>query len=141
MKKLNALLSLVFLFLIAANVHAQINIPKNIKDVDATQMEMPDGDFAKSMLKALDPGKSFTSPDKYAKLLTGNKDLVSNVLDVMNGSGSEDEKMAKVEDLKGDHKDFVEQLLGEGKAAEYYNLVKEKIKPLTNKFKLAKLFL
>jgi len=141
MKKFISLFTLVFAMFLASQVNAQINIPKNVDKIDAGQMELPDNDFTSSILKALDPGKSFTSPDKYAKLLSGNKDLVGDVMNVVNGSGSEDEKMAKVDALKGDHKDFVEQLLGEGKATDYYRLIKNNIEPLTKKFKLAKLFL
>jgi hypothetical protein len=141
MKKINLLLALLFAAFMAINTHAQVTVPKSLNDVDVSKVEVPDSDFTKSILKALDPGKSFTSPDKYMKLLTENKDMVSDVLGVMNGAGSEADKLAKVDQLKGEHKDFVEQLLGEGKAAEYYRLVKKNIEPLTQKFKLAKLFL
>jgi|GEM_PF-2933951 len=141
MKKIHMLLAFMLIAFLTTNTQAQVNIPKSLNDVDASKIEVPDSDFSKSILKALDPGKSFTSLDKYTKLLAGNKELVGDVLGVMNGSGSEDDKLAKVDELKGEHKDFVEQLLGEGKASEYYRLVKKNIEPLTQKFKLAKLFL
>lgn len=141
MKSMTYLLGFLFIFLISYQTQAQINIPKDIKVPGVSADQLPDADLTKDLLSALDPGTSFTSPDKYAKLLGSNKDLVSSVLGVMNGSGSDDEKLAKVDALKSDQKDFVEQLLGEGKAADYYKKVKDKIEPLTAKYKLAKLFL
>lgn len=141
MKKVNFLLVLMFGLFVVTNLNAQINIPKSLGDVDASKIEIPDSEATQQILKALDPGKGFTSPDKYAKLLSGNKDLLSSVTDVMGGSGSEEDKLAKVDQLKGEHKDFVEELLGEGKATEYYRLIKKNIEPLSQKLKLAKLFL
>lgn len=141
MKRMTYLLGFLFIFLISYQTQAQINIPKDIKVPGVSADQSSDTDLTKDLLSALDPGTSFTSPDKYAKLLGSNKDLVSNVLGVMNGSGSDDEKLAKVDALKSDQKDFVEKLLGEGKATDYYKKVKDKIEPLTAKYKLAKLFL
>ena len=141
MKRMIYLPGLLFILLVAFQTQAQISIPKNVNVPDISADQSPDAALTKDLLSAFDPGTSFTSPDKYAKLLGSNKDLISNVLGVMNGNGSDDEKMAKVDALKSDHKDFVENLLGEGKAADYYKKVKDKIKPLTTKYKLAKLFM
>jgi hypothetical protein len=142
MKKLIFLLSIFTIVLFSNNLYAQIQLPTSVKDADKTMnQDIPDGDFSSAILKALNPGKSFTSPDKLLKLLGNNKDYVANILDVADGSDLDDEKMAKVDALKSERKDFIEQLLGEGKAADYYKLVKDQIEPLTKKFKLAKLFL
>lgn len=141
MKKMTYLLGFVFVLFLAGHTQAQINIPKNLTAPAAAGTEAPDADLNKELLSALDPGKSFTSPDKYMKLLGKNKDLVGNVLGVMNGSGSEEDKLAKVGALNSEHKDFVEQLLGKGKAADYYKLIKGKLEPLYKKFALAKLFM
>lgn len=141
MKKIAFLFAFLFVSLVSFQTQAQISIPKDIKVPDVSTDQSADAGLTKDLLSAFDPGSSFTSPDKYAKLLGSNKDLVSNVLGVMNGDGSDNDKLAKVDILKSNHKDFVEQLLGEGKAAEYYQKVKDKIEPLTTKYKLAKLFL
>ena len=142
MRKITVLFSTLLILLISTSLSAQIQVPTSVKNVDKSLIEnVADNDFSKEILKALDPGKSFTSPDKLSKLLGNNKDFVGNVLGVMNGAGTEDEKMAKVDALKSDRKDFIEKLLGEGKAANYYKLVKTQVGPLTDKFKLAKLFL
>ncbi len=128
MKKLNLFLSLFVVLLLATSVTAQTN--------DEESKE-----FTSTILKALDPGKSFTSSDNYDELTSSNKKFVGDVLSIMNGSGSEDEKMSKVEKLKGEHKSATEKLLGKTKAAEYQKSIEKKIKPLTRKYKLAKHFI
>ncbi|WP_167619224.1 hypothetical protein [Maribellus sediminis] len=142
MKKCIFLLSFVFVLFISNSVSAQIQVPTKAIETDKSLLDdFTDSDFSKDILKALDPGKSFTSPDKLLKLLGNNKDYVSNILGVVNGSGTEDEKTTKINALQSERKDFIENLLGEGKAADYYKLIKNNIEPLTKKYKLAKLFL
>ena len=142
MKKCVFLLSFVIAVFISTGISAQIQVPASVKKVDTSVLDdVSNSDFSKDILKALDPGKSFTSPDKLMKLLGNNKDYVSKILGVVNGAGTEDEKTAKVDALKSERKDFIENLLGEGKAADYYKLIKNNIEPLTKKYKLAKLFL
>jgi len=126
--KLKLLVSVCVVLFLATSVNAQKN------DEDSKE-------FTSTILKALDPGKSFTSSDNYNELTSSNKKFVGDVLGIMNGSGSEDEKMSKVEKLKGEHKSKTEKLLGKTKAAEYQKSIEKKIKPLTRKYKLAKLFL
>ncbi|WP_167606946.1 hypothetical protein [Maribellus sediminis] len=142
MKKCIFLFSFVFTLFISNRVSAQIQVPASVKKVDTSVIDdVTNSDFSKDILKALDPGKSFTSPDKLLKLLGNNKDYVSNILGVVNGSGTEDEKTTKINALQSERKDFIENLLGEGKAADYYKLIKNNIEPLTKKYKLANLFL
>ncbi|WP_340112752.1 hypothetical protein [Maribellus mangrovi] len=142
MKKCISLLSFLMIVLISNNLYSQTMVPTGLREIDRPLIDnVSDNEFSKDILKALDPGKSFTSPDKLMKLLGNNKDFVGNILEAVNGSGTEEDKMAKVDALKSQRKDFIEQLLGEGKAADYYKLVKDQIEPLTKKFKLAKLFL
>lgn len=139
MKNTAILFSLVVFFFLATKVNAQIDLSKTLKT--STEDSAPESGQIQDLLKALDPGKSFTSPDKYMKLLSGNKDIVGKAMDVMKGSGTDSEKSSKLNILKSEHLDLVEKLLGKGKAAEYFKKIKPKIEPLAQKFALAKMFL
>jgi hypothetical protein len=141
MKKLTFLLSFLFLGFIAVNTQAQIKLPKSV-DVNKMNQSLPDGDFTKDILKALSPDKSLgLSPDKLLKLTDNNKSFVDKALGVLNGSGSEEEKNNKLGVLQNDRKDFIEKLLGESKASEYYGLVKKQVQPLVTKYAMAKFFM
>lgn len=142
MKRLTFLLSFLLLGFIAINTQAQIKMPKSVDVSNIDPSNVPDTDFSKDLLKALSPHKSLgLSPDKVLKLTNNNKSFVDKALGVLNGSGSDSEKQNKLGILQNNRKDFIENLLGEGKAAQYYKLAKTQIEPLAKKYAMAKLFL
>jgi hypothetical protein len=141
MKKVPFLLSIVLFFALTTGAWAQVNLSKALKNTNASEIASSDNETVQQLLKALDPGKSFTSPDKYVKLLSGNKDMVSKGMDILNGKGTDSEKTSKLNLLKTEHLGFLENLLGKGKAGDYLKLIKPKIEPLAQKFALAKLFM
>lgn len=141
MKQKTLLLIFLVMGVFVMNSNAQLKIPSS-KDIKKVEEAASNKDFAKDILKALDPGSSLDiSPDKLLQLQKGNKNFVGDLMGILNGSGSEDEKMSLIGKKQDERKDFIENLLGEGKAAKYYGLVKKQVEPLLNKYKLAKLFM
>ena len=141
MKQKTLFLTLLIMGVFVITSNAQLKIPSS-KDIKKVEEAASNKDFAKDILKALDPGSSLDiSPDKLLQLQKGNKSFVGDVMGILNGSGSEDEKMSLIGKKHDERKDFIENLLGEGKAAKYYSLVKKQVEPLLGKYKLAKLFI
>lgn len=142
MKKKVFFTVIVLVGLFAFNASAQVKLPTTTKvPTDKSQINLPSEDASTEILKALNPGKDFTTADKLTKLLGNNKSYVEDITKLMNGGGSENEKMTKINLKKNEREDFIENLLGESKAATYYSRVKEKIEPLVEKYKMAKMFL
>lgn len=132
---------LVLALFTSGSLFAQIEIPKHIKSVEQSVPEdVGRNVFTKQILQALNPGENFTSAEKLQQLLANNSQFVENVLQVSDSEIPEDEKNTAIDLLKTERSDFIETLLGKGKAAAYYKLAKSNIEPLTEKFKLAKLF-
>ncbi len=141
MKQKTLFLSIILMSFLAINVQAQIKIP-DVSDVSKQDIEMPDKDFTKDILNALNQGdKLGLSPDKLLKLNNSNKSYVNDVMGVLGGLGSDSDKLEKIGIKKKEREDFIENLLGKSKAGDYYTLVKKQIEPLLTKYKLAKLFL
>ena len=147
MKRKTIILSILLAGFFAINVHAQIKVPSvsdvpDVSDVSKQDIKMPDKDFTKDILNALNQGdKLGLSPDKLLSLNNKNKSLVNDALSIFGGSGSESDKLAKFGIKKQERDDFIEKLLGKSTAGKYYGLVKKKIEPLLDKYKLAKLFM
>lgn len=141
MKQKALFLTLLLMGFFVLSSNAQLKIPSS-KDIKKVEEAASNKDFSKDILKALDPGSGLDiSPDKLLQLQKGNKSFVGDIMGILNGSGSEDEKMSLINKKQDERKDFIENLLGEGKAAKYYGLVKKQVEPLLNKYKLAKLFM
>ena len=137
MKTKTIFLSVLLVGFLMINVQAQV-----IPDVSEQNIEMPDKDFSKDILNALNQGdKLGLSPDKLLKLNNSNKSYVNDVTEIMGGLGSESDKLEKIGIKKKEREDFIGKLLGKSKAGEYFGLVKKQIEPLLTKYKLAKLFL
>jgi len=143
MKTKTFLLSILMLGFFAINVQAQkLKIPTVPKVPEQLQMQIPGKDFSKDLLKALDPGTGLgISPDKLLKLNKGNGNFVNNIMGILGGSGSDSDKLNLINKEKDERKDFIEKLLGKGKAGEYYKLVKKQLQKLQTKYALAKLFM
>jgi len=142
MKKLVFTFGTVLTILFSGNLYAQIQIPTSIKSVEQTVDEnLSDNFFAKKIQEALNPGSSFTASDTLQTLLDSNTDYVNDVLEVSSSDILEDEKTTAIDSLKTNRQEYLESLLGESKAADYYNIVKNKVEPLVEKYKMAKLFL
>lgn len=144
MKRKTIILSIVLASFLAINVTAQIKIPDvpKVQDVQTQTMEMPDKDFTKDILNALNQGdKLGLSPDKLLKLNSKNKSYVNDIMGAVGGSGSESDIMEAIGIKKREREDFIEKLLGKSTAGKYYGLVKKQVEPLLAKYKLAKLFM
>ncbi|MEN8117592.1 MAG: hypothetical protein ABFS16_11475 [Bacteroidota bacterium] len=143
MRRKTILLSIVLMGLFAINLQAQqIKVPKSSDLTQSEKFQMPDKEFTNDMLKALSPGNNLDiSPDKLLKLEKNNKSYVNDVLGVLSGTGTDDQKKTLIDKKKSEQNDFIDQLLGEGKAAKYYKLVKKQVEPLVKKYALAKFFI
>jgi len=144
MKRKTIILSILLAGFLAINTQAQIKIPSasDVSDVSKQNINMPDKDFTKDILSALNQGdKLGLSPDKLLKLNNSNKSYVNDILATVGGSGSESQIMEAIGIKKKKREDFIEKLLGKSKAGKYYGLVKKQVEPLLSKYKLAKLFM
>lgn len=138
MKRITILLCLVLVALVAVNSHAQIKMPKAASSL-GKDVKLPTDALSKELVKAIKPSSDLDIPaDKLLKLENNNKSYVNDLLGIFNGSGSDDEKKALALGKQKERKDFVENLLGEGKAAKYYKLIKPQVEPLIKKYALAK---
>ncbi len=141
MKQKTIILSILLAGFFAINVQAQIKMP-SVSDISKSNIEMPDKDFTKDILNALNQGdKLGLSPDKLLKLNNKNKSLVNDAMSIFGGSGSESDKLEKFGIKKKERDNFIENLLGKSKAGKYFELAKNKIEPLMAKYKMAKLFM
>lgn len=143
MKQVTILFSFLLLAMISLNVQAQIKIPKVATDITKpSDLKIPEGDFSKDILKAINPGSGLDiSPDKLLKLTDHNKGFLSDVMGIMGGSGSDADKTKLLQNKQTERKNFITNLLGEGKAAKYYQLIKPQVEPLIKKYALAKFFM
>jgi len=144
MKRKTIILSILLAGFLAINTQAQIKVPSasDVSSVSKQNINMPDKDFTKDILNALNQGdKLGLSPDKLLKLNNSNKSYVNDILATVGGSGSESQIMEAIGIKKKEREDFIEKLLGKSKAGKYYGLVKKQIEPLLAKYKLAKLFM
>ena len=142
MKKM-IFLSLLVVVVLSANVNGQsLKIP-SASDV-AGSLKLPEdkAGFEKDFLKALDPGKDLgISTDNLVKLAAGNKSLVSDVMSIMGGKGTDNDKLSKMLVKNTDWTKMVTGLLGNDKAGKYLDLVKKQMGPFKTKYNLAKLLL
>ena len=141
MKQLTTLMSIAIICLLYLNTEAQIKMPKAAKDL-AKDMNVSSDVLSKELVKAINPGDALgISADKLLKLENNNKSYVNDLLEIFGGSACDTEKTAKAEAAQKERKDFVSSLLGEGKAAQYYKLIKPQVEPLIKKYALAKFLL
>jgi len=136
-------LSLLMIGILSVNVNAQsLKIP-SVSDVTGS-LDLPKdkAGFEKDFLKALDPGKDLgLSTDILGKLATGNKGLVSDVMGIMGGKGSDNDKLSKILLKNSDWTKIVTGLLGDSKAKKYLDLVTKQMGPFKTKYNLAKMFM
>lgn len=137
-------LSLMLIGILSVNnVQGQsLKIP-SVSDVTGT-LNLPEDKkgFEKDFLAALDPGKDLgLSADILGKLATGNKGLVSGVMGIMGGKGSDNDKLSKILVKNTDWTKMVTGLLGDSKATKYLDLVKKQMGPFKTKYNLAKMFM
>jgi len=135
-------LSLLIVGISSINANGQsLKIP-SVKDASTLVLPADKAGFEKDFLAALDPGKDLgISADILGKLATGNKGLVSDVMGIMGGKGSDNDKLAKIALKNTDWTKLVTGLLGNDKAGKYLDLVKKQIGPFKTKYNLAKLLL
>ncbi len=144
MKTIVTIFSLTLLLAFSVETSAQLKLPSTEDLTKAASMlsTTPDAEFTTDILKALAPDQSLAlNANEIVKLTSNNKSYVDSILKVVAGTGDDTEKMNLITKLTGERKDFISKLLGEGKAAKYYELVKEKVKPLVTKYALAKVFM
>ena len=99
MKIKTIILGIFILGFSVISVQAQIKIPdaSAVSNVPTEQLKVPDADFSKDILKALNPGdKLEISPDKLLKLGNKNKSFVNDILSTVGGSGSQSEIMEAI---------------------------------------------
>lgn len=141
MKRNVFIISFLVLTVLALNSQAQFKIPKTSDLTKAVGLDLPTEAFTDDFLKALSPDKSLgLSSDQESKLIKNNNSFVNSALGVLTGSGSDDDKNKKLGILQKDRQGFIEKLLGEGKASQYYALVKKQVEPLITKYALSKFF-
>lgn len=136
-------LSLLLVAVLSQNVNGQsLKIPSASDITGSLNLPEDKEGFEKDFLKALDPGKDLgLSADILGKLATGNKSLVSDVMGIMGGKGSDKDKLAKIGLKNTDWTKLVTGILGNDKAGKYLDLVKKQMGPFKSKYNLAKLFM
>jgi hypothetical protein len=127
---------------LAVNVNAQsLKIPK-VENANTLVLPSDKAGFEKDFLAALDPGTDLgISPDNLAKLGTKNKSFVGDVMSIMGGKGTDNEKLAKIGLKNTDFTKYATELLGSGTAGKYLEKVQKQLGPLRTKYKLAKLLM
>ncbi|HRX13212.1 MAG TPA: hypothetical protein P5210_16225 [Draconibacterium sp.] len=128
--------------LAAVNVNAQsLKIPK-VDGANTLVLPADKAGFEKDFLSALDPGTDLgISADKLGKLATKNKSFVGDVMNIMGGKGTDNEKLAKIGLKNTDLTKFATELLGSGTAGKYFEKVQKQLGPLRTKYNLAKLLM
>ncbi|HPE77104.1 MAG TPA: hypothetical protein PLC80_13510 [Draconibacterium sp.] len=128
--------------LAAVNVNAQsLKIPK-VDGANTLVLPADKAGFEKDFLSALDPGTDLgISADKLGKLATKNKSFVGDVMTIMGGKGTDNEKLAKIGLKNTDLTKFATELLGSGTAGKYFEKVQKQLGPLRTKYNLAKLLM
>lgn len=141
MKRNVIIFSIMMLTMLTLNSQAQFKIPKTSDLNTSSLTNLVDSDVSKDILGALSPAKSLgLSSDIVSKLTDNNNSFVSKALGIIGGAGTDDEKTKKIGILQKDRQDFIENLLGEGKAAQYYKIAKEQVTPILKKYALSKFF-
>lgn len=141
MKRNVLIIALLMFSMLSLSSYAQIKIPKKADLNTSSLTNLAGTDVTKDLLGALAPDKSLGLSSELISKLTGNNEsFVNKALGIIGGSGSDDDKKLKIGALQKDRKDFIENLLGEGKATEYYQLAKEKVQPILTKYALSKFF-
>ncbi len=127
---------------LAVNVHAQsLKIPK-VDGANTLVLPADKAGFEKDFLAALDPGTDLgISADNLGKLATKNKSFVGDVMNIMGGKGTDNEKLAKIGLKNTDLTKFATELLGSGTAGKYFEKVQKQLGPLRTKYNLAKLLM
>lgn len=127
---------------ITVNVYAQsLKIPK-VTDASTLVLPSDKAGFEKDFLAALDPGNDLgISAENLGKLATKNKSFVGDVMNIMGGKGSDNEKLAKIGLKNADVTKYITDLLGEGTAGKYFEKIQKQMGPLRTKYKLAKLLM
>ena len=129
--------------ILSVSVQAQSLKMPSVSDVTGS-LDLPEdkAGFEKDFMKALDPGKDLgLSTDMLGKLAKGNKGLVSDVMGIMGGKGSENDKLTKILAKNTDWTKLVTNLLGNDKAKKYLDLVTKQMGPFKKKYNLAKMFM
>lgn len=129
--------------ILSVSVQAQsLKIPSASDITGSLDLPKDKAGFEKDFLKALDPGKDLgLSTDMLGKLATGNKGLVSDVMGIMGGKGSDNDKLSKILLKNTDWTKMVTSLLGDSKAKKYLDLVTKQMGPFKQKYNLAKMFM
>lgn len=142
MKKM-IFLSLLMIGILSVNVSGQsFKIPSTSDITGSLNLPEDKAGFEKDFLKALDPGKDLgISAANLGKLATSNKGLVSDVMGIMGGKGSDNDKLSKILLKNTDWTKLVTGILGNDKATKYLDLVKKQIGPFKTKYNLAKMFM
>jgi hypothetical protein len=127
---------------LAVNVHAQsLKIPK-VDGANTLVLPADKAGFEKDFLAALDPGTDLgISADNLGKLATKNKSFVGDVMNIMGGKGTDNEKLTKIGLKNTDLTKFATELLGSGTAGKYFEKVQKQLGPLRTKYNLAKLLM
>lgn len=141
MKRNVIIFSIMMLTVLTLSSQAQIKIPKTSDLNTSSLTDLAGTDVTKDLLGALSPAKSLgLSSDLVSKLTGNNESFVTKALGIIGGSGSDDDKKLKIGALQKDRTGFVNKLLGEGKAAEYFKLAEKAVKPILTKYAISKFF-
>lgn len=131
MNKLKLILGFALLFMLAANVNAQIVKPKT---------NLPEMDLSTQVLGILNntDGLDLTT-DQRDKLTKNNSSFVDQLMDITKSGKSDDDKKAAFLGLKNNRTKFLTSLLGNDLFKKYSGQILKSISPFKSKLGLAAL--
>ncbi|RAI85022.1 hypothetical protein [Algoriphagus yeomjeoni] len=131
MNKLKIILGLSLLFVLCANVNAQIVKPK---------MNLPEIDLSTQLLGILNSTDGLDlNSDQKDKLTKNNSSFVDQLMDISSSGKSDEDKKAGFLGLKNNRTKFLTSLLGNDLFKKYSGQILKSINPLKSKLGLAAL--
>lgn len=125
------ILGLALLFVLSANVNAQIVKPK---------MNLPEMDLSTQLLGILNATDGLElNSDQKDKLSENNSSFVDQLMDINKSDKSDDDKKAAFLGLKNNRTKFLTSLLGNDLFKKYSGQILKSINPLKSKLGLAAL--
>ncbi|WP_425639329.1 hypothetical protein ACPUEN_06670 [Algoriphagus yeomjeoni] len=131
MNKIKIILGLVLLFVLSANVNAQIVKPK---------INLPEMDLATQLLGILNSTDGLgLNSDQKDKLTKNNSSFVDQLMEISKSDTSDEDKKAGFLNLKNSRIKFLTSLLGNDLFKKYSGQILKSINPLKSKLGLAAL--
>lgn len=107
----------------------------------AQSLKLPKADLSSQLMKIMDKSADglSLSKDQMSKLTKDNKGFVEKLMDIQNGSGTDDTKKAAFLGLKNTRTKFLTDLMGSSLLQKYSGNLLKSINPLKSKLGLAAL--